>query len=236
MSPLLYKKSARQCRGRSEVCPVCVRLSTPARPLAAGAGHNKAPGGCRGCSSRLLYPAGGKRLTCFGRGLQETTWCRTRVSLPRHTPCSAHPCQCRRQVKHGSCAAYKKRILSAHEVRWRRFCLPLAGLFGVALRRVTVLSVCLRPACTEGSDPALLLPAGIKPDTALATAHQRQHVKAPSTTTGSRPGAMPWCYSGPLDKNMAPAAHGQMLFVKCGCPSPACRGVPFHPLAGKIGI
>lgn len=110
-------------------------------------------------------------------GFARRRWCRTRVSLPRHTPCSAHPCQCRRQVKHGSCATYKKRILSAHEVRWRRFCLPLAGLFGVALRRVTVLSVCLRPACTEGSDPALLPPVGIKPNTALATAHQRRHIK-----------------------------------------------------------
>lgn len=34
-------------------------------------------------------------------------WCRTRVSLPRHTRCSAHPCQCNAQVKHGGYTAYK---------------------------------------------------------------------------------------------------------------------------------
>lgn len=34
--------------------------------------------------------------------------CRTRVSLPHRTKCSAHPCQCQRQVKHGSCATNKK--------------------------------------------------------------------------------------------------------------------------------
>ena len=53
-----------------------------------------------------------------------------------------------------------------------------SGIFGVAIPVVPqFLSGLFRPAYTEGGDPALLPPVGIKPNTALATAHQRQHAK-----------------------------------------------------------
>ena len=48
---------------------------------------------------------------------------------------------------------------------------------GVAISVVSQnLSALFRPAFTEGSYPTLLPPVGIKPNTALATAHQRRHM------------------------------------------------------------
>lgn len=222
--------------------------------------------------------------------------CRTRVSLPHRTKCSAHPCQCQRQVKHGSCATYywrrygyatpvkhipEKRIAFCKEARFPLYllqkCTPRqtivgfhvrllrmarlpakggflrpyrwgsyyrhkaaalqratltpaqsvrrltlkgaayenascrltksvggvsaslsSGIFGVAFPVVPqFLSGLFRPAFTEGGDPALLPPVGIKPNTALATAHQRRHInwKSLGTTSGLCPGALPSCTS-----------------------------------------
>ena len=57
-----------------------------------------------------------------------------------------------------------------------------SGIFGVAVPVVPqFLSGLFRPAFTEGGDPALLPPVGIKPDTALATAHQRRRINKPGS-------------------------------------------------------
>lgn len=130
------------------------------------------------------------------RGLPGSVWCRTRVSLPRHTPCSAHPCQCRMQVKHGSCAAYENASCRLTKSVGGVSASLSSGIFGVAIPVVPqFLSGLFRPAFTEGGDPALLPPVGIKPNTALATAHQRRHInwKSLGTTSGLCPGALPSC-------------------------------------------
>ncbi len=115
-------------------------------------------------------------------GFANRPWCRTRVSLPRHTPCSAHPCQCRMQVKHGSCAAYENASYRLTKSVGGVSASLSSGMFGVAISVVSQsLSALFRPAFTEGGYPALLPPAGIKPDTALATAHQRRRINKPGS-------------------------------------------------------